>query len=169
MSRVLWQPAYIGIGSNLDNPQEKVISACAHLKNVNGIKLVKTSMAFKNPPMGDQAQPDFINAVAAILTILTPLELLDALQDIETRHGRIRGEDQWGPRTLDLDLLIYADQSINSERLTVPHPGIAERAFVLAPLFEIAPDLLIPGVGRVRQRVKAINLDSLQPFDEISV
>jgi len=97
--------------------------------------------------MGPQDQPDYVNAVMSITTSLTPLALLDILQSIEQQQGRVRGAERWGPRTLDLDLLLYAEQVINLPRLKIPHPGLHERSFVLYPLFEIAPSLVIPGRG----------------------
>ena len=95
--------------------------------------------------MGPQDQPDYLNAVAALETTLLPHELLDQLQAIETAQGRVRGATRWGSRTLDLDLLLYGNETINDERLVVPHPGMKARSFVLYPLYEIAPGLLLPG------------------------
>ena len=95
--------------------------------------------------MGPEGQPDYINAVAAIKTQLSALDLLDALQQIESEQGRVRTGLRWGPRTLDLDILLYDEQIISTERLRIPHPGLHERAFVLYPLYEIDPDLMIPG------------------------
>lgn len=103
--------------------------------------------------MGPADQPDYVNAVMAIDTALSPVSLLNALQAIETAAGRIRKGERWGPRTLDLDMLLYADEVIASERLIVPHPGMALREFVLYPLAEIAPDLMIPGLGSVGELV----------------
>lgn len=103
--------------------------------------------------MGPQDQPDYLNAVVKFQTDLDPLALLDVLQDIETHHGRVRSGERWGPRTLDLDLLLYADQVIDTPRLTVPHPGIADRSFVLLPLAELTPDLTIPVLGEVSDLV----------------
>lgn len=100
--------------------------------------------------MGPSGQPDYVNAVVAVRTALPPLTLLRILQDVENQHGRVRTGEQWGPRTLDLDLLLYGDESCATDLLTIPHPGIAEREFVLQPLFEIAPDLTVPGLGPVR-------------------
>ena len=112
-------------------------------------RLVHVSSLYRSAPFGGIEQPDFVNAVASVLTQLGPLELLAQLQDIENRQGRERDETRWGPRVLDLDLLVYSGQTISEPGLSVPHPGIGERNFVLLPLEEIAPDLLIPGLGRV--------------------
>ncbi len=138
--------AYIGLGSNLADPQQQVRSAIDDISTITETSLVARSSLYHSPPMGPQDQPDYINAVVAVETALTPHALLDALQQIEQKHGRIR-KRHWGERTLDLDILLYADKVIEDERLTVPHPGIAERAFVVYPLAEITPALQIPGLG----------------------
>ncbi len=140
--------AYIGLGSNLDDPQAQIETALRQLAALEHCRLVKRSSLYRSPPMGPRDQPDYINAVALLRTTLAAGTLLDALQAIEHQHARVR-ERHWGPRTLDLDLLLYGQASIGSEHLVVPHPGIAERNFVLYPLAEIAPALGIPGRGRV--------------------
>jgi 2-amino-4-hydroxy-6-hydroxymethyldihydropteridine diphosphokinase len=141
--------AYIGLGSNLEDPRRQVRTAMAELDALPYTRLLARSSLYRSDPMGPPDQPDYINAVAAVDTLLTPLALLDALMGVERAHGRIRNATRWGPRTLDLDLLVYGEGIISEVRLTVPHPGIAERAFVLLPLLEIAPGLEIPGRGRV--------------------
>jgi 2-amino-4-hydroxy-6-hydroxymethyldihydropteridine diphosphokinase len=138
--------AYVGLGSNLERPQEQLLRAFDEFSRLPGTCLSASSGLYRNPPMGPVPQPDYVNAVAALETRLSPLELLDGLQAIEQAHGRVRIE-RWGPRTLDLDLLLYADQIIDEPRLQVPHPGLHERPFVLYPLAEIAPGLTIPGRG----------------------
>jgi 2-amino-4-hydroxy-6-hydroxymethyldihydropteridine diphosphokinase len=115
--------------------------------------------------MGPADQPDYINAVAAIDTLLTPLALLDALLGIERMHGRVRHATRWGPRTLDLDVLVYGDRIITDPRLAVPHPGIVERAFVLLPLAEIAPDLTIPGRGPVAALAAGVARAGIERLD----
>lgn len=140
--------AYIGLGSNLQNPIEQIHAARAACKALAGIKELAFSSLYQSLPMGPQDQPDYVNAVMAVTTELSPLELLRSLQAIENSSGRIRAE-RWGARTLDLDILLYGDQVINLPDLTVPHIGIAERAFVLYPLHEIAPQLLIPSKGKL--------------------
>lgn len=144
-----WYPAYIGIGSNLQGPAKQIENATDLLANIPRTRLVAVSSKYRSAPFGGVEQPDFINAVAAVLTCLAPLKLLAALQDIEIRQGRERHKTRWGPRVLDLDLLVYSDQEVDEPGLTIPHPGIGERNFVLLPLGEIAPELVIPGLGRV--------------------
>ncbi|APZ42164.1 2-amino-4-hydroxy-6-hydroxymethyldihydropteridine diphosphokinase [Acidihalobacter ferrooxydans] len=138
--------AYVGLGSNLQTPEQQLRQALDELARIPRTRLVAQSGLYRNPPMGPVAQPDFVNAAAALETQLPALELLDELQAIEQAHGRVRIE-RWGPRTLDLDLLLYGDHSIEEPRLRVPHPGLHERPFVLYPLAEIAPELTLPGHG----------------------
>ncbi len=144
-----WRPAYIGVGSNLQSPARQVEAAIGRLAEVAGTRVIRTSSLYRSAPFGGIEQPDFVNAVTAVLTQLGPAELLAALHEIEAAHGRERDDTRWGPRVLDLDLLVYSDHEAEAPELTVPHPGIAERNFVLLPLVEIAPDLVIPGLGRV--------------------
>lgn len=146
--------AFIGIGSNLDAPIEQVSRAIDELGRMTASCLVARSSLYASAPMGPSEQPAYINAVAQLRTGLEPLTLLDELVAIEGAHGRVRGTEQWGPRTLDLDLLLYGDRRIDSERLTVPHPGLHERAFVLYPLQELVGDLDVPGQGRLRKLVR---------------
>lgn len=134
--------AYIGLGSNLADPLAQVSRALAELSALPHTRLVERSAIYASKPVGP-AQPDFINAAALLDTQLSPLDLLDALQAIEQSHQRVRIE-HWGPRTLDLDLLLYGDQVIASERLTVPHPYLTQRSFVLYPLADITPELHLP-------------------------
>ena len=149
MNAATWHPAYIGVGSNLDEPVEKVKSGIDDIGRSDDCVVVLRSSLYRSKPMGPADQPDFVNAVVALLTRLPPQELLRRLQAIENEHGRERGAVRWGPRTLDLDLLSYGAVITSSDELELPHPGIAERNFVLLPLGEIAPDLVIPGLGRV--------------------
>ena len=136
--------SYIGIGSNQAQPIEQAKQAITALSNIKDTQVLMCSSLYRSAPMGPQDQPDYINAVAKLETTLSALELLDALQVIEQEQGRERKALRWGPRTLDLDILLYADQQIENERLTVPHYGMKEREFVLYPLFEIAPTLQMP-------------------------
>lgn len=136
--------AYIGLGSNLEAPAEQIKTALTDLQSLPATQLLKTSSLYASPPMGPQDQPDYINAVALLDTTLAAHELLDALQAIEQQHGRQR-KRHWGERTLDLDILLYGQQMIEDERLSVPHPGLTQRAFVVYPLLEIAGDMPIPG------------------------
>ena len=136
--------SYIAIGSNQAQPIEQAKQAITALNNIKETTLVTCSSLYCSAPMGPQDQPDYINAIAKIDTTLSAIELLDALQAIEQAQGRERKENRWGPRTLDLDIILYGDKAIDNERLTVPHYGMKEREFVLYPLFEIAPILQMP-------------------------
>ena len=144
-----WETAYIGLGSNLANPAEQIKFARIAIAQIIGVKELAFSDLYHSPPMGSQDQPDYVNAVMSITTDLPPLDLLRSLQRIENDQGRIRKDQRWVARTLDLDLLLYGEQLIELPDLSVPHPGIAERAFVLYPLYEIAPNLLIPGKANI--------------------
>ncbi|MEQ8204532.1 MAG: 2-amino-4-hydroxy-6-hydroxymethyldihydropteridine diphosphokinase [Woeseia sp.] len=157
-TRPHWWPAYIGIGSNLDEPLQQVEQAISALADLEQSRLVLRSSLYRTSPVGPQDQPDFVNAVAAVLTHLAPLDLLAALQAIENAQGRTRSGERWGPRTLDLDLLVYGNVPVATPTLTVPHPRIAERNFVLLPLSEIAPHLPIPGLPSIPQLVQQVSL-----------
>lgn len=139
--------AFIGLGSNLDDPAEQVRDGLDALSRLADTRVAARSPLYGSAPMGPAGQPDYVNAVAQIETSLDPHRLLDALQQIEARAGRDRSGRRWGPRTLDLDLLLHGEHACRDERLTLPHPGIAERAFVLIPLADIAPGLVLPGAG----------------------
>lgn len=140
--------AYIGIGSNMSDPWGRVRQAIAELDEIPHCCCVKHSSLYRSRPLGPADQPDFVNAVAAVDTTLSARRLLEILHEIERRHGRVRSR-RWGPRTLDLDLLVYGSECIVSESLTVPHPGVVQRDFVLHPLYEIEPDLQVPGHGPI--------------------
>jgi 2-amino-4-hydroxy-6-hydroxymethyldihydropteridine diphosphokinase len=142
-------PAYVALGSNLAQPARQVERAFEALAALPGTRLMLRSAAYSSPPMGPVEQPDFVNAVAALLTQLDPLTLLHELQALETRLGREVPVMRWGPRVIDLDLLVHGQTRCDEAELTLPHPGIAERDFVLVPLAEISPSLDVPGVGRV--------------------
>ncbi|MHB1241278.1 MAG: 2-amino-4-hydroxy-6-hydroxymethyldihydropteridine diphosphokinase [Gammaproteobacteria bacterium] len=154
--------AYIGLGSNLEDPVRQVCRAFAELDAIARTRCVTRSSLYRSAPMGPAGQPDYINAVAAVETGLSPDALLDALQAIEQTHGRVRGAEHWGPRTLDLDLLLFGAQSRRDVRLTLPHPGLHQRAFVLYPLQEIAPDLVIPGYGLLRELARQSAYSTLE-------
>ncbi len=139
---------FIGLGSNMKEPLAQLKGAVAALRSSPGIGNVVCSSVYQTTPMGPSDQPDYINAAVQFDTTLSPIQLLDRTQLIENRAGRIR-DRRWGPRSLDLDLLLYGQQIINSLRLTVPHSGIAERSFVLYPLADLAPCLSIPGKGKL--------------------
>ena len=145
-----WRPAYVALGSNLDDPPARVRTTLERLRDLPESRLVARSSLWSSPPMGPQDQPDFVNAACGLLTRLPPDALLQALKALERGMGRMQPAQRWGPRFIDLDLVVYGAQSISTPGLTVPHPGVQERDFVLYPLAEIAPELWIPGLGRVR-------------------
>ncbi len=147
--RPRWIPAYIGLGSNLDQPIARVRDALDRLAGLPQSTLSVASGLYRSKPMGQIEQPDFINAAACLLTRLSARTLLDELLAIEDAAGRRRDGERWGPRVLDLDLLLYGKRTIDEVGLKVPHPGIAERNFVLFPLREIAPFAHVPGMGTV--------------------
>ncbi len=161
-----WVAAWIGIGSNLQNPPVQVHQALVALRALPSTRFGRASSLYANPPMGPAGQPDYVNAVAGVLTQLGARELLAALQAIERSAGRKRGVGpRWGPRVLDLDLLTYGQRRIDEPGLTVPHPGIAERNFVLLPLLEVAPGLLIPGLAPLAELAASIDRGSLRQLD----
>lgn len=139
--------AYIGIGSNLNDPVARVQEAFEELDVIPDSLLVARSSLYGSKPMGPPGQPDYVNAVAALETLLSAEELLQELIAIEDRQGRDRTTGKWGPRILDLDLLLYGNKKINTVTLTVPHPGLCKRDFVIIPLAEIAGNLNIPDCG----------------------
>ncbi|MDT8388481.1 MAG: 2-amino-4-hydroxy-6-hydroxymethyldihydropteridine diphosphokinase [Thiogranum sp.] len=141
--------AYIGLGSNLDNPQAQISRALEALAQLPGSRMDVCSSLYRSAPMGPQDQADYLNAAVRLMTTLAPEALLDALQAIEQAQGRVRVQ-HWGPRSLDLDILLYGAAVIDTERLQVPHPGIPERNFVLYPLAEIDSQLSIPGLGKLQ-------------------
>lgn len=143
--------AYVGLGSNLDHPIDHVDRALGELERLPSTRCTARSALYRSDPMGPADQPEYINAVAALETGLSALALLAELQRIETAHGRVRDGTRWGPRTLDLDLLLYDGQIIDTPQLQVPHPGLHERPFVLYPLAEIEPQLVVPGQGSLQQ------------------
>ena len=147
----IWQPAYIGLGSNLQDPRTQVARACAGLQALAATRLVRVSPLYRSRPFGPVPQPDFINAVAGLLTQLDPRTLLGQLQALERGQGRPAQRERWGPRIIDLDLLVYGRERREEPGLTLPHRGIVERNFVLYPLCDLAPDLDVPGLGRVAE------------------
>jgi 2-amino-4-hydroxy-6-hydroxymethyldihydropteridine diphosphokinase len=146
----VWVPAYVAIGSNLDDPLSQVRAALVQLAQLTDCRLVLRSPLYRSAPLGQQDQPDFINAVVGMLTSLQPLPLLHRLKALEQSMGRLQPVVRWGPRRIDLDLLMHGDTRIVSEQLTLPHPGVPTRNFVLYPWCAIAPELQVPGLGRVR-------------------
>lgn len=146
-----WIPAYVALGSNLDEPEVQVEQAFASFEQgaVAHTRLVARSASYRSAPLGPVEQPDFVNAVAGLLTTLDAPTLLRELKSLEQRLGRVAPVVRWGPRRIDLDLLVHGSTRLDTEAIVVPHPGIAGRTFVLAPLADVAPDLDVPGVGRV--------------------
>lgn len=157
--------AFIGIGSNLGDPVRQVARAFKSLSSMPLTTLRRRSSLYRSAPLGPQDQPHFINAVAELETRLLSEKLLDALQAIENTQGRERSR-RWGPRTLDLDLLLYGEQEISTPRLQVPHPGLPQRHFVLYPLAELAPNLQVPGIGPVHGLLSALGDDSIERLDD---
>ncbi len=152
---------YIGLGSNLSNPRAQVANAADEIANISESKVVALSSIYLSKPMGPQDQDDYINAVIAIETSLPSLVLLDALQAIENAAGRVRKDNRWGARILDCDILLYGNEVIENERLTVPHYGMRLREFVLLPLAEIAPDLSLPDGTPISSLANTINNNSI--------
>jgi len=153
--------AYIALGSNLEDPFKQIQSAYEEIKKLSDTHLLKCSSFYKSAPVGIVNQPDYINTVVEIDTALTPLELLKKLLKIELQHGRIRTFRN-APRTLDLDILLYGNLKINDDKLTIPHPRMTQRAFVLYPLMEIAPHCDIPGNGKISQLIKTCSNQKIE-------
>ncbi|MGB0721925.1 MAG: 2-amino-4-hydroxy-6-hydroxymethyldihydropteridine diphosphokinase [Gammaproteobacteria bacterium] len=157
---------YLGLGSNLGDSRATLESAVAELRETRGLDEVRVSAVYRTAPLGPQDQPHYLNAVVSCTTSLAPEVLLDLLQEIESAHGRQReSERRWGPRTLDLDILLMEGVECVTDRLTLPHPGLMEREFVLIPLAEIAPDLTLPGGERVAALAERIPRRSMQRCD----
>jgi 2-amino-4-hydroxy-6-hydroxymethyldihydropteridine diphosphokinase len=156
--------AYVGLGGNVGDASASVRAALDVLNELPDTQLLRASRLYRTPAWGRHDQPDFINAAAALETHLPARELLDALLGVERAFGRIRGSEpeRWGPRTLDLDLLLHGDAMIDEPGLRVPHPHLHQRAFVLVPLLEIAPGLQIPGRGSAREALSAMATDGIE-------
>jgi 2-amino-4-hydroxy-6-hydroxymethyldihydropteridine diphosphokinase len=161
----LWTPAYIAVGANLGDPLATVREAFVRLGELPRSRLIARSRCYRSAPLGPQDQPEFVNAVVGLLTQLQASELLAHLKSLEQALGRAEPIVRWGPRNIDFDLSVFGSQRIASESLTVPHPGVPVRNFVLYPLLDIAPELDVPGHGRVRElaaRVSAAGLTALE-------
>lgn len=158
-----WFPAYVGIGSNLEDPASQVRTAIGRLGARSDVRCLAVSRLYRSAPFGPVAQPEFVNAAAGFLTRLGALELLAVLRAVEAAMGRKRRE-RWGPRVIDLDLLVYASERRSDPELTLPHPGIVERNFVLYPLAEIAPELEVPGLGRVAELAGRVTSEGISPI-----
>jgi 2-amino-4-hydroxy-6-hydroxymethyldihydropteridine diphosphokinase len=156
--------AHVALGANLGDPRAQVLAAIEALAALPRTRLLARSRLYLTPPWGVTAQPPFVNAVAQLDTQLSPDDLLAALLRIEREAGRVRSGERWGPRTLDLDLLLHGDTVRDDEQLTLPHPRIAGRAFVLLPLADVAPDLEIPGQGRVADLLAQVDAHDCRPL-----
>lgn len=153
---------YVGLGSNLEDPVAQVLEAVEELEMIPDSILVSRSSLYRGKPMGLADQPDYVNAVVAMDTLLSAENFLQELTRIEDLQGRVRDGDKWGPRIIDLDLLMYGKQKINTPDLTVPHPGMHERDFVIIPLSELAGDVNIPGQGRLTALINKCENHSLR-------
>ena len=160
------QTVYLGLGANLNAPRKQIHAAVAALKALKDVEFVCVSHDYASKPMGPQDQPDYVNAVACVKTALKPEQLLDLTQAIELEHGRVRKEERWGPRTLDIDILLFGNDVIDTPRLTVPHYGLTEREFVVYPLFEIAPTLVLPNNQSLADITKTLPLNDLQQLPQ---
>ena len=157
----LWRPAYVGVGSNLQDPPAQVLGAIGRLAQLPLTRLELRSPLYRSRPLGTIVQPDFVNAVAGLLTQLEAPALLAELRALEAALGRPAAHERWGPRVIDLDLLSYGRERRSAPALTLPHAGIPERNFVLYPLADIAPDLELPGLGRVAELAGAVTAEGL--------
>lgn len=164
--RATWTPAYVGLGSNLDDPLAQVRRAFAELAALPGCRLIARSRLYFSDPVGIPDQPRFVNAAAGLLTLGNARDLYAGLKRIEAAHGRLPGGERWGPRSLDLDLLAFGGARIDEADLTLPHPAIASRGFVLKPLAEIAPELLLPGQGTVARLAAGCDMGGLELVPE---
>lgn len=159
--------AFIGLGSNLEDPRGQLLRAFAEIEVLPDTRLVARSSLYRSAPLGYPDQPEFVNAVAKIATALAPQALLQALLEIEHRHGRERIFRN-APRTLDMDVLLYDDEQLHEHGLTIPHPQMHLRAFVLQPLLEIAPDAGIPGIGRAAMAIEGCKDQVLEMISDVA-
>ncbi|EFN7880685.1 2-amino-4-hydroxy-6-hydroxymethyldihydropteridine diphosphokinase [Escherichia coli] len=156
--------AYIAIGSNLASPLEQVNAAVKALGDIPESRILAVSSFYRTPPLGPQDQPDYLNAAVALETTLAPEELLNHTQRIELQQGRVRKAERWGPRTLDLDIMLFGNEVINTERLIVPHYDMKSRGFMLWPLFEIAPDVVFPDGNNLVDLLKTKGFSKLNKW-----
>ncbi|HHA1916528.1 TPA: 2-amino-4-hydroxy-6-hydroxymethyldihydropteridine diphosphokinase [Enterobacter asburiae] len=151
--------AYIAIGSNLASPLEQVNAAVQALGEIPQSRIVAVSSFYRTPPLGPQDQPDYLNAAVVLETALSAETLLDNTQRIELQQGRVRKAERWGPRTLDLDIMLFGHETINTKRLTVPHYDMKNRGFMLWPLFEVAPDFIFPDGTPLKSILDSLNAE----------
>lgn len=152
---------YVALGANLGDPLQQAENAIAAIEQIPQTSVIKISPFYRSKPLGPQDQPDYLNAVIKIITELSPLALLKALQTIELNLGRVRKANRWGPRTLDLDILLYDSHEIHSEELTIPHYDMYNREFVLYPLFDIAPDLILPNQVPLKILINKVPINNM--------
>lgn len=168
MNTSLWIPAYVAIGSNLDDPLSQVRAAFDALAGLERSRLIARSRLYRTRPLGPQDQPDFINAAAGLLTLLSPRQLLGALKRIESALGRRAPLVRWGPRRIDLDLLLHGDARLSEADLVIPHAGLPRRNFVLYPLRDIAPDLIVAPHGRISDLAARAGSDGLALLEDLN-
>ena len=157
--------AYVGLGSNLSDPAAQVRQAMAELNGLPESELLARSPLYRTAPLGPADQPDYVNAVVSLETRLSPRGLLEALQAIERAHGRQRDGTRWGPRTLDLDILLYGDERLREPGLQIPHPEMGNRAFVLVPLADVAAEgLSVPGMGPLTELIERCPSEGVIPM-----
>jgi 2-amino-4-hydroxy-6-hydroxymethyldihydropteridine diphosphokinase len=159
------QTAYIGLGSNLADPVQQLHSALRAIAAIRSTRVVRHSRFYRTVPWGKSDQPEFVNAAAEIETGLSARDLLDELLLIEQRAGRQRNAERWGPRILDLDILLYGQEIIDEPALHVPHPHMRDRAFVIVPLADIEPHLQIPGTGRIGKLLDRVDISTCIPLE----
>lgn len=157
----LWTPAYVAVGANLDDPLARVVASFDALATIRATRLISRSRLYRTAPLGPQDQPEYINAAVGLLTQLSAVELLTELKSLERALGRDTPAVRWGPRRIDFDVSVFGAERIETDTLTVPHPGVPVRNFVLYPLLDIAPDLVVPGHGRVRELASRVATDGL--------
>lgn len=160
---------YVGLGSNLSDPHTQIVHALTALAALESTQLLAVSSLYRSKPLGPSDQPDYVNAVAMLDTRLEPEGLLDRLQRIELEQGRVRKHERWGPRSLDLDILLFGSLLIHSQRLTVPHYDMHRRAFVLYPLAEVSPDLTMPDGTRLSALLDNCPYDGLERLDSAAI
>ncbi|OAE07373.1 MULTISPECIES: 2-amino-4-hydroxy-6-hydroxymethyldihydropteridine diphosphokinase [unclassified Pantoea] len=155
---------FLALGSNLADPLHQIDAALSALDALPDTQRVATSAFYRTPPYGPPDQPDYLNAAVALDTALSAEALLDQTQRIEQEHGRVRKAERWGPRTLDIDIMLFGTASLNSDRLTVPHYDLLNRAFMLVPLLEIAPDLSLPDGRSLKPILAQLDRSSIRPW-----
>lgn len=164
---VIYHQAFIGLGSNLEEPSQQISTAISELEQLSQCKNLTCSHWYQSKAIGPEGQPDYINAAVRLETSLDPQALLQQLQTIENNHGRQR-TIRWGARTLDLDLLLYGDRQIDEPNLTIPHPEIMNRDFVLYPLYDLAPELELPNGQKISSLIEKMTATDLQRLSERS-